>query len=575
MHGPHEPEEHHLTPASPVTGRDGLSSSDHALQDQLLQLRTAFDFVSDVVVITNAWTGEVVALNPAFERLHGIPQSQAMGKTVQQLRIWVNEKRRKEMVRIVLTKGVLRDFGAQVYNRDGQVVDIRLNVVMIELRESRCLIVTARDVTEVRRTRRALHQTQSRLMELFEGSPVPMAQVTSDDIYTTHYNAAWFATFGFDPKLAQGKSGLELGIWVHPEERSRAIEMARSDGETGEMEVLMRYADGSHHWIALRVRLQEDTGRTLFLFSYIDVTHRKVAQEQLALLNAHLEARVAEATQQLVVRNDTLEKALEGLRRAQVQLVETEKVAALGTLVAGLSHEINTPIGNSLLMSTTLEKRIERFLQQRQGLIEQDANLAEFVNHIQRVAQMLTRSVGKVSQLVTAFKQVAGDQPTENRCTFTVGTLLEGVDLATRELAIRSHCPIQFGKCPDADLAIDSYPAPMMAAIAQIVENAVLHGYQNGKLMGPVTVETRREDQSLLVVVTDFGVGIAKRDLTRIFDPFFTARMGQSGHGLGLSIVHKVVRGLLGGSIQVKSEGAMKGSCFQIRFPLVAPAQPQ
>lgn len=548
--------------------QEGVASASQQLQ----QLRAAFDLISDVVAISNSLTGEVVSVNRAFVHMHGLSQEYVVGRTIQDLNLWVDFEARRNMVRLVLEGHVVRDYAAQVYDRDGKVRDVRINSSVLDVSGTAYIVVTVRDVTEVRRTRRVLRQAQSRMLYLFEHSPVPMAYVFSDDLNTSRYNQAWFATFGFDPQKDQGKSGVELRTWVNHEDRQRSMEMAKNEGETGEMEVPMRYADGSVHWISLRVRLQEESNRTLYLFSYIDVTQRRQAQDQLLAINSQLGNLVHEATQELTERNAVLNKTLDDLRRTQVQLIETEKVAALGTLVAGLSHEINTPIGNSLLMSTALENRLEKFAKQRTTDKSMDPELADFLEHAARVAQTLTRSVTKVSQLVSAFKQVADDQPTDKRCTFTVGTLFDGVDLAVAELSGRAECPVKFEAIDGRDLELDSYPAPMMAVLAQITENAIVHGYQEGKLHGYVLVSARRDVNLLKLEVKDFGIGITRDNLGKVFDPFFTTQLGRTGHGLGLSIVHKLVSRLLGGSIQVFSDGPLKGTRFEIHLPLVAPA---
>lgn len=537
----------------------------------LEQLLAAFELISDVVAISSLYTGKIVAINRAFEIMHGVTMQNVVGRIIGELDLWVKDEQRREFVALTLKHQCVKDFSAQIYDRDRQVRDVRMNAMVVAQQEESYLIVTVRDVTEVRRTRAVLQQAQTRLSYLFETSPMPMAYLIGEDVHTTRYNAAWFATFGFDPAKHQGKSGLELGIWVNPEDRQRAIEMARAQGETGEMEVQMRHADGSLHWIALRVRLQEDLNQTLLLFSYVDVTQRRQAQEQLQTMNAQLGELVETATRELKDRNQALNATVEELRRTQLQLIETEKVAALGTLVTGLSHEINTPIGNSLLMSTTIESRFEKFAQQRAMQKPADVELLEFLDHAMRVAQTLTRNVTKVSELISAFKQVAQDRPTEQRCLFTVETLFEGVQLAVQDISKRTQCPVQIDLADTAQINLYSYPAPMMAAIGQIVENCMVHGYQNGKLQGPVRVTVKPQGSELLVQVTDYGIGIPQDRIGRVFDPFFTTQLGKTGSGLGLSIVQRNVRRVLGGNVQVFSNGPMHGARFDILIPVQAP----
>lgn len=300
-----------------------------------------------------------------------------------------------------------------------------------------------------------------------------------------------------------------------------------------------------------------------------DIRERKRVETELTRHREHLEILVAERTKQADDRAHSLADALDRLQRVQRQLIQAEKLSGLGALVAGVAHELNTPIGNAHLVASSMVEVADKFearLNRNEGL--RRSELAEFARRTREGQQLVERNLVRASEIIQSFKQVAVDQASSNRRLFDLKTVVEEVLLTVRPGFRRS--PIELVSELPAEVAIDGYPGPLGQVIVNLLDNARVHGFP-GRGHGRVRVfaEALAGDRFEMRIEDD-GVGIPERNLPRIFDPFFTTRLGQGGSGLGLSIVYNIVTGLLGGTIEVRSQAAA-GTTFVMTFPLKAP----
>jgi signal transduction histidine kinase len=333
------------------------------------------------------------------------------------------------------------------------------------------------------------------------------------------------------------------------------------------MEVQMRTASGSLRWFWVSTRVFTESQRTLFVSSYFDITERRQAQEQIEELNSQLELRVAHRTAELQNANQELSHTLDTLKVAKDQLVQSEKLAALGALVAGVAHELNTPIGNGLTVASSLEDRVKEFSAMLETGIKR-SELQTFVNDTRLAAEILERNLARAGALVAGFKQVAVDQTSSQRRNFAFSAFVSEV-LTTLSPAIRkSGCVIE--KEVPSDLSLNSYPGPLGQVLTNLINNAMVHGFA-AEPAGVITVRARPvQNDRLEISVHDTGRGIKSQDLNRVFEPFFTTRLGQGGSGLGLHIVHNIVTGVLGGTIDVQSVPE-QGCTFTLTVPVNAP----
>lgn len=300
-----------------------------------------------------------------------------------------------------------------------------------------------------------------------------------------------------------------------------------------------------------------------------DVTEQWVKEQEIHDLNATLERRVAERTLSLHESNLQLKEALETLGRTQKDLVRAEKLAALGAVVAGVAHEMNTPIGNSLTVASTLSERTHEIRRQFEDGSMKRSELEGFLDASERAANMLVASMNRAHELVANFKQVAVDQTSENRRQFDLAVIVEENLLVLRPGFKRLPFVIEV-KVPDG-LVMDSFPGPLGQVLSNIIGNAMQHAFE-GRDHGTVRVSATDDGPSVRLVIADDGVGMDEAVRARAFDPFFTTKFGKGGSGLGLHISFNIVTGVLGGSIDLESEPGV-GSRFLIAIPKTAPVR--
>ncbi|HYD69583.1 sensor histidine kinase [Azospirillum sp.] len=287
-----------------------------------------------------------------------------------------------------------------------------------------------------------------------------------------------------------------------------------------------------------------------YVFTFTDVTERVLGA-------ARLEATVAARTEQLRHSKEQAEAALATLRHTQERLVQAEKMAALGQLVTGIAHEINTPVGNILTAASYLEERLSA-VQRAAGI-----DLGEALE----AARLILDDAARTAGLVDAFKRVMVDTGGEERRSFDLGALIAGALAELGDDLGRTGHRVALS-CPDG-IVMDSYPEPLVRVLNQLLVNSLVHGYEKGRA-GTLTLAVERCGDGVDLRYADDGRGIPADLRARIFDPFFTTRRGAGGMGLGLHIAYNLVVGRLGGEISVY-EPAPRGAGFLIRLPLVAP----
>lgn len=256
------------------------------------------------------------------------------------------------------------------------------------------------------------------------------------------------------------------------------------------------------------------------------------------------------------------------LQITQSKLVEQEKLAALGSLVAGIAHELNTPIGNSLLTASSLDELSEQLAQDVQSGSIRRSRIESFSAQTKTACTLLMRNLENAANLITSFKQIAVDQTSDKRRVFNLQTVTTEV-ASTLGGRIRRDLHQLKIQIPD-DIELDSYPGPYGQVISNMIINALIHAFDE-KQSGEIRITANRVNVDLVrIQIKDNGKGIREDNLSRIFDPFFTTRMGQGGSGLGLHISYNIVTAILGGSIKVKSRVG-KGTIFELILPIFAP----
>lgn len=267
--------------------------------------------------------------------------------------------------------------------------------------------------------------------------------------------------------------------------------------------------------------------------------------------------------QALSEAKDEAERALANLKEAQNLLIQSEKLAALGSLVAGIAHEINTPIGNSMTVLTALTlKQQEMAATIAAGSLKR-STLDGFMAELQEGLHIAESSLAMAIRQIGSFKQVAVDQTSMQHRRFDLKEVIDEVVYTFRPRTKKSGYHIEVAVPPD--ITMTSYPGPIGQIIVNAISNAFVHGFK-GRDSGCIRISARQEGGQVAISVTDDGQGMDPVSLGKAFDPFYTTKMGQGGSGLGLHIVFNLVKNVLKGSVIVES-ASKAGTTLRLTIP--------
>jgi len=299
--------------------------------------------------------------------------------------------------------------------------------------------------------------------------------------------------------------------------------------------------------------------------SISDISKRKKAEEELHNAHDQLELKIELRTQDLVAMNQELQQTLENLRETQDQLVQSEKMASLGNLVAGIAHEINTPIGIGVTAASHLEKITKEFITTYETGTLKRLDLTNYLADSGEAVTIIFSNLERASQLVRSFKQVSVDQSSEARREFNVRQYLGELLLSLQPKLKRTNHNITI-HC-DENLKIDSFPGAFAQILTNLIMNSIVHAYE-ADVAGQITIDIeKRNNYTLCLTYKDDGKGMDTTILNKIYNPFFTTKRGKGGTGLGLYIVYNIITQQFGGSIECISRLG-KGTKFLLEFPL-------
>ena len=446
---------------------------------------------------------------------------------------------------------------------------------VFQAHQQRLLDVQAlhRDLSEkVRRLdaqERAMRLTEGRVLQVLAASPLPITVAHYESGVYIDVNPTWERTFQRGKAEVIGKTSIDLGFWKDMSQRQGWIDLFDAHGRVSGHEATFGLPDGSERTFLLSSERFRYGDEDCVLTMSMDVTERKRLESDLRELNVNLERRVSERTEELLQTNADLVKTMDTLRRAQEELLQSEKLASLGSLVAGVAHELNTPIGNALVTASAMAEHIDELSKAHSAGQLKKVALDQFLVNMNQGAALTQRSLTRAAELVAGFKQVAVDQASERRRKFELATVVSEVTETLRPSIRRSGVGLEVDIAEQ--LMMDSFPGPLGQVLINLINNSVVHGLE-GRSDGEVIVSSAptKDPAQVCLVVSDNGVGIHPDHLGLIFDPFFTTKLGRGGSGLGLSISHRIVTRILGGQIAVHSTVG-QGTRFEITLPLVAP----
>ncbi|MFZ6731089.1 PAS-domain containing protein [Undibacterium sp. Ji42W] len=437
---------------------------------------------------------------------------------------------------------------------DGSIIEVRGVPV-----EGGGVVTTCLDVTAKRRIEIEFHKQSLFLKAVLEHMPQGLS-VFDEQLKLYLWNQGFLDVLDYHP------DAIYQGV---PFEDLLRIMATRGEYGDGDIEELIntrlslarqfqahqfeRVRPNDHTHLVQGRPIHENGKLQGFVTTYTDITELKKVQTALSKANALLEQNIAERTTEL--------------RHTQDDLMRSEKLAALGSLVAGVAHELNTPIGNSLLTASTLQAKTQEFAQKIGDGNIRRSDLTAYLQAAQHASELIEHGLNNAADLVASFKQVAVDQASSKRRRFQLNKVCHDV-IATMMAKIR-QAGLRINMDIPEQIELDSFPGPLDQVICNLVDNAILHAFE-GKPDGQIWISATLLGQDRVELrFDDNGLGIPAENLGRVFDPFFTTKLGQGGTGLGMNIVYNIVTSLLGGDIRIDSEEGA-GTSFVMQIPLVA-----
>jgi PAS domain S-box-containing protein len=300
--------------------------------------------------------------------------------------------------------------------------------------------------------------------------------------------------------------------------------------------------------------------------AFLDISERKQAEANRIRLIQEQEAKQAAIRygQEIEAKNTELTKTLQQLRETQRQLIEAEKMAALGNLVAGVAHEINTPLGIGITAATQLEQITVEFATLYKNGKMSRTNLEEYLNAIHQTSTLIWKNLARAAELTQSFKQVAVDQTSEQQRTFVLSDYINEVLISLRPKLRTTNYQVTVA-CENT-IELTTYPGAFAQILTNLIMNSLQHGFL-GRSQGQITITAESQAQQVILHYRDDGNGIAPKVIGKIFEPFFTTNRHGGGTGLGLHIVYNLVTHKLNGTIHCDSELG-KGVDFTLILPV-------
>ena len=541
-----------------------------------------FQLVPDVLVIAREDDGSYVELNHHWEAVTGYSRSESLGKRALDLGLWVELSQREFLYDTMHSKREIRNMETLFRHKNGENFFVLISGTCFSVAGESFVLYVMQDITdqhqrEISRqeTVMQLSERESVLATVFQLVPDTLTITSISDGRYVDVNRNWAPLSGFSPEEAIGRTSTELNIWVYPEQRTQMVETILAEGEIRNMNITFRHKDG--HVFQSRVsgtKFETSDGKYLLLSARnIDQeiateNARLQAEKEVHEMTAQLEARVVQRTKKLEQANNELAVAMESLKHTQDELIRAEKMAALGSLVAGVAHELNTPIGNSVTVASTMQDQTREVLVLlSQGALRKSL-LDQYLENSRHGSEILMRTLGMASELIRSFKQVAVDQSSSQRRVFDLKDVLQEVVSTLKPMYKATQYTLEMDLA--ANIKMDSFPGPLGQIVTNFMTNVFSHAFE-GRTNGEIHISSKLLDENhAAVVFSDNGIGISEVNKKKVFDPFFTTKLGQGGSGLGLNIAYNLVTGVLGGTLKLDSK-LEYGTRFTMVLPLAAP----
>ena len=274
--------------------------------------------------------------------------------------------------------------------------------------------------------------------------------------------------------------------------------------------------------------------------------------------------QLQEQVKQTMLAYTEQQQTMQRLKDTQRQLVQTEKMASLGGLVAGVAHEINTPVGVGVTAASTLKSRTKDFQESYENNTLTATGLKQYVEMATLSSRMILTNLERAAELIQSFKQVAVDQTSSEQREFELAGYLKEILLSLRPKLKASKHVVEVN-CPSG-IMVNSYPGAFSQIMTNLIMNSLIHGFEYQE-EGKITINASLKGGEIHLHYEDNGVGVSVENQAKIFDPFFTTKRGFGGSGLGLHVAYNLVTHTLNGHITMNSKPG-EFMAYDITFPL-------
>lgn len=502
--------------------------------------------------------GALLNANPTLARMMGYATPQDLINGVDDISstLYVDPAARAQYQELMQRDGVIRDYEYQVRARDGTVLWLSDSATVVRNEEGEVVRYegSLRDITDQKRAEDAIAEGR-RLLQMVIDTVPAVINVKNRELRYVMMNRYMSGIFGIQPQEAIGQTTAELmaryGAAKSDENDKRVLSARR---ELGFYEEEYRDSVGNmRQWLVNKLPILDAQGEIENIVTVaLDIGERKRSEQEMR------KAR------------DAAEAALRNLRETQNSLIEAEKLAALGRLVAGVAHEVNNPVGISLTVASALERKTANFTSQVARGELRRSSLNDFLETARDASSQLVANLNRAAELIQSFKQVAADRNYSDQRSFDLGDLTEQVVMSLRP-GLRKHNLTLNVEC-EPNLIVNSFPGPYGQVLTNLFLNSVAHAFPDGRA-GEVLIQVRGSGNDYVeVIFADNGCGMSLDVRRRAFDPFFTTRRDQGGTGLGLHIVYSIVTTRLGGRLTLDSTPG-NGTRIQMILPRVAPLE--
>ncbi len=531
------------------------------VKESARQLEDVLDAIPVMVTLRDP-EGEVVYMNKYQRSFSTLPQDQLIGKKYTHAFNWVDPGKASEQAKQVAETGeAIPPYDRGLIDRDGKRRTFmrQLNPVCDLDGRIRNVVATAIDVTDRVQAEEASEAAARQMKNVLDTIPVMVA--LRDAKGRIKYINKYQMSFAENPdQELTGGSNMLVFPWVDPGRGTiESREVATTRKPTPQHDRTLIDKDGVFRTFMRQVSPVFDAEGAVsdVVMTAIDVTDRVVAEREAQRLNESLENQVEARTVQL-------QSALDSLRDTQEQMIEQEKMASLGGLVAGVSHEINTPLGTGVTAASYLGDITRAFEQLVEGGRLRRRDITEYTQLIGDTSDVIMANLTRAAELVRSFKRVAVDQGGVANSEFALREYLEEIFRSLRPSMKKQPVDIRID-CDDG-LMLRGDPGSLAQVITNLTVNAIMHGYPDG---GPVSIHVsaaRKPEGGIDIVFDDDGKGMTEETKSKIFEPFFTTARGQGGSGLGMHIVYNTITQVFGGTVRCESEPD-KGTRFFIQLP--------